>query len=138
MTASASTSAQEDIRATLMRWIEAVEGRDLGSLPEIVAQDSDLAWIGTDATEWASGYAGLERVMQAQNKALQDVRVAVSNEAIHFYPGANLAWATNRWAFRARSGDQDIDLPLRCTWILERRGLGWRIVHFHKSVGVSE
>lgn len=48
---------------------------------------------------------------------------------------ADMAWATNQWFFNARIGDQAMTLPLRCTWILEKRDGRWMIVHFHKSAG---
>ena len=47
------------------------------------------------------------------------------------------AWATNRWNFIARLGDQVIELPLRCTCVLEKREAGWVIARFHKSVGMA-
>jgi hypothetical protein len=33
--------------------------------------------------------------------------------------------------------EQALELPVRCTWILEKREAGWVIVHFHKSVGMK-
>ena len=48
------------------------------------------------------------------------------------------AWATSRWVFRAAMDDQEIELPLRCTWILEKREQGWILVHFYKSVGMAD
>ncbi|MGE5223069.1 MAG: YybH family protein [Omnitrophica WOR_2 bacterium] len=137
MQTNVSTAVQEDIHAALVKWIEAVEGRELDSLPEVVAQDNDLVWIGADTNDWITGFAELQKAMQAQNEALHDTRITVSDEAIHSYLETNLAWATNRWVFRARAGEQDIELLLRCTWVLEKRASGWRIVHFHKSVGMS-
>jgi hypothetical protein len=37
----------------------------------------------------------------------------------------------------ATMGNQAIELPVRCSWILEKRGTNWLIVHFHKSVGMT-
>jgi ketosteroid isomerase-like protein len=34
-------------------------------------------------------------------------------------------------------GRQAIEESVRCTWILERQDAGWKIVHFHKSVGTT-
>jgi ketosteroid isomerase-like protein len=137
MLTKTDTIVEQEIHEALMKWIEAVEGRELDMLPEVVAQDPSLVWIGSDVTDWVTGYGQLEQVMQAQNNALQDIHITVSEETIHTYPQADYAWATNRWIFRACAGTQVIELPLRCTWILDKRVQGWRIVHFHKSVGVS-
>ena len=136
MSTSTSITDQNNIHAVLTKWIEAIEGRELGMLPEVVAMDTNLIWIGTAVNEWVSGYRQLEQVMQAQNDALLDIQIDVSEESIHTYPQVNLAWATNRWVYHARAGEEELVLPLRCTWILEKRAQGWRIVHFHKSVGM--
>jgi ketosteroid isomerase-like protein len=137
MLTKTNTIVEQEIHAALMKWIDAVEGRELDMLPEVVAPDPSLVWIGTDVTDWVTGYSQLEQIMQAQNNALQDIDITVSDETIHTYPNADYAWATNRWVFRARAGRQVLELPLRCTWILEKRAPGWRIVHFHKSVGMT-
>ncbi len=76
--------------------------------------------------------------MLAQNAALHDIHIDVSAETIHVSPGGDTAWATNQWIFNARMGDQALALPLRCTWILEKRDERWIIVHFHKSAGIPQ
>jgi len=34
-------------------------------------------------------------------------------------------------------GENLVSLPVRCTWLLEKREGGWVIVHFHKSVAMK-
>ena len=121
------------IKAGIDAWIEAVEGRDITLLPKVVVQDMDSVWIGAGAGDWLEGYESLEQAMQGQNAALDDIHIEVSDEIIHISPQADMAWATNRWIFNARMGDQTLALPLWCTWILEKRQDRWVIVHFHKS-----
>jgi ketosteroid isomerase-like protein len=82
------------------------------------------------------GYDALEQAMQAQNAALEDIHIHVSNETIHISSAGEMAWATNQWIFNARMGDQALAMPLRCTWILGKRQGRWVIVHFHKSAGM--
>lgn len=128
---------QDAVKAALEDWIAAVENKDMALLPNTVAHEADLVWIGAGANDWLAGWEGLEQAMLAQNAALDDIRITVSDETIHVSPDERFAWATNRWTFAARAGDQAIALPLRCTWILEKRTAGWVIVHFHKSAGMS-
>lgn len=87
--------------------------------------------------EWLVGYEALEQAMSAQNAALTDIHIDVTQETIHISHQEDMAWATNQWVFNARMGDQAIALPLRCTWILEKRQDRWVIVHFHKSAGMA-
>jgi hypothetical protein len=138
MSAQINPTVEQYMQGVLKNWIVAVEGRDLDMLPEVIAKDSTLIWIGPAETDWVKGYEQLEQVVQAQKQALKDIHITVGEETIHTYHQADYAWATNRWMFRAHDGTQVIELPMRCTWILEKRVQGWRMVHFHKSVGLSE
>jgi ketosteroid isomerase-like protein len=130
------TNEYAAIKAGIDAWINAVELRDITLLPQVVAQDGDSVWIGVGTGDWLVGYAALEQGMQAQNAALQDIHIQVSDEFIHVSPSGDMAWATNQWIFNARIGDQPLAMPLRCTWILENRHDRWVIVHFHKSSGM--
>lgn len=125
------------IKAGIEAWITAVEGRDIHLLPQVVTQAVDSVWIGAGAGEWLVGYEALEQAMQAQNAALEDIHIQVSDEIIHVSLQGDMAWATNQWIFNARLGDQSLAMPLRCTWVLEKRQDRWLIVHFHKSAGMS-
>ena len=60
--------------------------------------------------------------------------VSVSDLAIHVGKHGKLAWATCLWDLNAVMGENPIQLPIRCTWVLEKRGARWVIVHFHKSM----
>ena len=126
----------EAIHSALQSWIGSVEGRDVDRLAEIVSPDESLVWIGAGAEDWLCGFKALERAMVAQNDAFRDIQIQVSDETIHWSSGEISAWATNRWIFKATVGDQSIAFPLRCTWILTKGETGWKIVHFHKSVGM--
>lgn len=119
------------VKAGIDAWIKAVELREDSLLPQVAAQDADLVWIGP--SEWLAGFDQLTPAMQAQNAALHDIQIDVSYETIHISTQGDMAWATNQWIFNARLGDQALALPLRCTWILEKREGRWILVHFHKS-----
>ena len=136
MTASSETE-RALVKAVIDAWIQSVEGRNLDRLPGVVAQDPGLVWIGTEEGDWIVGYDALKEAMRAQNEALQYIRISVSEETIHLSPSEQVAWATNRWVFKARMGGEELELPLRCTWVAEKRDAGWVLVHFHKSLGVA-
>jgi hypothetical protein len=118
-------------------WTISVEDRNLELFRQVVDHDPNLVWIGSGSDDWLKGYDKLEDAIVAQNARLENISIGVSDEAIHLSPDERFAWVTNRWAFEATNGDQEIELPLRCTWILEKRKTGWVLVHFHKSVGVG-
>ena len=137
MVSASAESERALVKAALDAFVRAVERHDLDGLPDVVAQDPDLVWIGTGADEWIVGYEALQGVLQVQNQSLEYIRIAVSEETIHLSPDGQAAWATNRWVFRARMGGEELVLPLRCTWVAEKRDGGWVLVHSHKSVGTG-
>ncbi|OGO38082.1 MAG: hypothetical protein A2W35_21845 [Chloroflexi bacterium RBG_16_57_11] len=132
------TDERTAIKAGIDAWITAVEGRDITQLPHVVTQDAGSVWIGSGATDWLEGYEALEQAMQAQNAALEDIHIDVSQESIHISPHGDMVWATNQWVFNGHMGDQPLALPLRCTWILQKQDDRWVIVHFHKSAALPE
>ena len=77
------TDERTAIKAGIDAWITAVEGRDITQLPHVVTQDAGSVWIGSGATDWLEGYEALEQAMQAQNAALEDIHIDVSQESIH-------------------------------------------------------
>lgn len=124
------------IKAGIDAWITAVERRDMSLVAEAVTQDVGSVWIGPGEGEWLAGYDALEQAMRTQNEALSDIRLDVTEETIHTSPQGDMAWATNRWVFNAGMGGGTFAMPLRCTWILEKREDRWVIVHFHKSAAM--
>jgi len=138
MVTSSAESERALVKAALDAFVRTVEERNLDGLSGVVAQDPDLMWIATGEDEWIVGYDALKEAMRAQNEALEYIRISVSEETIHLSPSEQVAWATNRWIFRARMAGNELKLPLRCTWVAEKREAGWVLVHSHKSLGVAE
>jgi len=138
MVTSSAESERALVKAALDAFVRTVEERNLDGLSGVVAQDPDLMWIATGEDEWIVGYDALKEAMRAQNEALEYIRISVSEETIHLSPSEQVAWATNRWVFRARMAGNELKLPLRCTWVAEKREAGWVLVHSHKSLGVAE
>ena len=137
MVTSSAESERALVKAALDAFVRTVEERNLDGLSGVVAQDPDLMWIATGEDEWIVGYDALKEAMRAQNEALEYIRISVSEETIHLSPSEQVAWATNRWIFRARMAGNELKLPLRCTWVAEKRDGDWVLVHSHKSVGAA-
>ena len=133
-----SSDTVQAVKAAIDAWIRSVEGGTLDLLPAVVAQDPDLVWIGGGEADWLVGYDALKQAMRAQNEALQEIKISVSDETIHVSLSEDLAWATNRWVFRAKMAGQEVAFPLRCTWVLQKRDTGWVLVHWHKSLAMAE
>jgi ketosteroid isomerase-like protein len=124
------------VAATIQRYVEAVEAEDLDAYARIVAHDPDLAWYGSMPGQIV-GWGELEPLIREMFEGLSDFRITQTDLRVHVSPDRQVAWATCLWDFRAKSGDQEVVEPTRCTWVLERRDADWVIVHFHKSMGVA-
>jgi len=130
-------SERSAIKSVLGRYVKAVENENMELYGRVVDHDSGMVNFGTDASERIVGWDALKKAMESQFATLKGARISVSNITISIAPGGRVAWATSLWDFRAKMGDQTIALPVRCTWVLEKRETHWVIVHFHKSVGTK-
>ena len=126
------------VKSVLDRYIASVEDADIELYAKNVAHDPDMVNFGTDASEHIVGWPALREAIEAQNAALSGTKITQRDVTINVSPEGRFAWATSLWDFKATMGGQAIELPARCTWILEKREAGWKIVHFHKSVGMTD
>ena len=126
------------VKNALDSYVTSVENANIELYTKTVANDPSMVNFGTGAGDRIVGWNALREVIEAQNAALSATKISVSDIMISISPEGNFAWATSLWDFKATMGGQAIVLPVRCTWILEKRETDWVIVHFHKSVGMTE
>jgi len=124
------------IQSVLDDYVKSVENEDMELYGKTVAHDTAMVNFGTFGQPIV-GWAALEKVIAEQNKALSQTTITVSNVKIEVAKSGKFAWATSQWNFKAVMGDKPLELPVRCTWILEKQKDGWVIIHFHKSVAAG-
>lgn len=124
------------VNSVLDNYVKAVLDEDLTTYSKNVAHDATMVNFGGFGGP-INGWSALEDVMEQQNAALSGTHINVSDLRIHISPDGTLAWATSLWTLEAMMGEDAITLPLRCTWILEKREGNWVIVHFHKSMAAG-
>jgi len=129
-------SAEADVRALLDRYVQCVEQEDMEQYAQVVAHDAAMMNFGAFGGPIV-GWGGLQTVMEGQNAALADIEIDQSDVRVHVLPGGDNAWATSLWQFKASAGEDQLNLPVRCTWQLERREGAWGVVHFHKSIAAG-
>jgi len=126
-------SEKTAIKAVLDNYVASIENEDMELYARNMAHDSDMVNFGT-SEDPIIGWDVLERIIEDQNAALSQTKIDVTNMAIHVSETGKFAWATCLWDFKSMMGENPIELPVRCSWILEKRGNNWVIVHFHKSI----
>jgi uncharacterized protein (TIGR02246 family) len=121
------------IKNVLDNYIMNVETEDMKLYKENIADDTTMVNYGVFGDP-IIGPDALIKVMENQNTTLSKIKIDMNNVAIHVSTDGKLAWTTCLWNFTAVMAENLIVLPVRCTWVLEKRDTGWLIVHFHKSV----
>jgi ketosteroid isomerase-like protein len=124
------------VKAVLVDYVASIEDEDMELYAENVAHDPEMVNYGGFGDP-IIGWDALKEVMDNQNAQLSETEISVNDMAIHVSETGKLAWATCLWKLNAMMGENPIELPIRCTWILEKRDTGWVIVHFHKSMAAG-
>jgi ketosteroid isomerase-like protein len=127
------------VKKTLDNYVKSIVDEDMDLYSEIVAHDSNMINIGggTDLS-WIEGWVQLKDVMNGQNDAFSETKIDVTKERIFVSPSGRDAWAVTLWNLKTVLSDGNTYLlPLRCTWVLQKRNDKWIIVSFHKSFGIK-
>jgi len=125
------------IKSVLTDYIVSIENEDIELYGKIFVHDPEMVNFGTGANERIVGWDALKKVIEDQNSALSETKIIQSDVTINISPDGKFAWATSLWDFKATMEAQVMQLPIRCSWILEKQSSDWKIVHFHKSVGAA-
>ena len=127
------------IRKVLDKYVKSIVDEDMSLYSEIVAQDSNMINVGGSVNlSWIEGWTQLKEVMNGQNDAFSETEINVTKERIFISPTGRNAWAVTFWDLKTVISDGNkYLLPLRCTWVLQKRDNKWIIISFHKSFGVK-
>jgi len=127
---------RETIKTVLDNYISSIENEDMAAYGLVMAHDPQMINFGVSGDPIV-GWDSLKKVIEDQNAALSQTTIVATDVSVHVAPSGELAWATSLWTFKAVMGDKAIELPVRCTWVLEKQADGWVIVHFHKSIATG-
>ena len=128
--------SKQEIVDVLDQYVQNVVQEDMEGYAKGVSHNSEMMNFGAFGTPIV-GWDALQKVMEGQNAGLDSISIDQSHIQVHLLPGGMNAWATSLWRFRAKAGQNSLDLPVRCTWILERQGGSWLVVHFHKAIAAG-
>src|SRR5262245_17888726 len=129
MKADAKTEAA--VKAVLDKVAEGYSKRDRTLLRTAFAPDPDVLMYGTGADEKRLGLAEIQA--QAERDWSQTETASVSYKSISVSAAGSVAWAATYAVFDLKAGGQKMTLPLRITFVLEKRSDQWLIVHAHFS-----
>ncbi|KPL19635.1 MAG: hypothetical protein AMJ92_02495 [candidate division Zixibacteria bacterium SM23_81] len=124
------------IRGVLDNYITSIENEDMELYGQNMSHDADMVNFGAFGDPIV-GWEALETLITGQNEALSQTKITARDVSIQVAPSGNLAWATSLWNFNAMIGEDPVEWPVRCTWVLEKRNNVWVIIHFHKSIAAG-
>ena len=124
------------IQNVLNQYVTSCENEDMQLYSKNMSHDSLIVNFGAFGDPIV-GWEGVKKAMEGQNESLADIKIEQSNINIYVSSSGKFAWATSLWNFSATMGEQKLDLPVRCSWILEKKENNWIIVHWHKSVAAG-
>ncbi len=129
MKADAHTT--EEVQASLKKLTDAFGKRDLTGFVECFAPDADVLLYGTGADEKR---IGLEQIRtQCARDWAQSKSAAMSFTWSSVSAAGAVAWVAVDGAITFRIEGQDMSLPARVSFVLEKRGSKWLIAHAHFS-----
>ncbi len=125
------------IQSVLDNYIKSIETENIDLYSKIFVHDPNMVNFGTGEKERIVGWDALKKVIEDQNAALSETKIIQSDITINLSPHGDIAWATSLWNFTAKMDTTVMQLPVRCSWVLEKTRNEWKFVHFHKSVGAK-
>ena len=132
------TQLRQEVTEVVDRFGRMWEDEDMSTFDRIVANDSDLLVIGTDAAERIVGFEAYRDSRHRQFESFENVEFEVLNRNVKISESGTAAWFAEEFNLLLLAQGQPISLEgLRVTGGLEKRGNDWVIVQLHYSVPVS-
>ena len=128
----ADATTETVVKATVDKVTEGYAKRDMSLLLSAFASDPDVVMYGTGADEKRVGLAEIQA--QAERDWSQTESAEVTYEWISVSSAGPVAWVATDASFSLKAGGQEMTLPARITFVLEKRGEQWLIVQAHFSV----
>lgn len=124
------------VSSVLTAYVASVEAEDMEAYAANMMLDSTMVNFGAFGPP-IIGWNGLQEVMKGQNESLTDIKIGVRDLNITVAPSGDFAWATSLWTFKGDMGGTPVEMPVRCTWVLQKHQGKWTIAHFHKSIAAG-
>lgn len=106
-----------------------------GKILEVVqgtySRQEGVTLIGSEPKDWYEGY---EAILHFYGSA-EGNRLDLQVDVLKAYCEGDVGWSMDRVRLRLPNG---VEVPIRHTRIFQREQDGWKIVHNHVSVAVSD
>lgn len=121
-TASKAKTAEQEVRATVVRWADAVRRRDAAALDRIFARDLFI-------TDYNGATRGKKEELEILKPSTTTKTMSVTNErlVVRTFPASNSAVVTAIVRMVFRSQGRDTSFAMRYTSVWEKRAGRWQL-----------
>jgi ketosteroid isomerase-like protein len=123
-------SAPGPIRDLLERLNQGFARQDVQQVLDLFAPGPEIVYLGSEAGETAVGPPQLRTLLQALFARPETYQWRWGQ--LHVSVMGQFAWLTTEATLQVE-GQERLELPYRITLVLQRRGDGWLVVHYHGS-----
>jgi len=127
----ADATTEVAVEAVLDRLAKVYISRDPELLRAVFAPDPDVVMFSPGAGERVVGLS--EIVAKAEGDWSRSEAASLEYRRTSVSAAGPVAWAAVDADFTVRAGGQETTLPAHITFVLEKRGESWLIVHAHYS-----
>jgi len=128
-------AAAEAVVAKLWR---AFEIQDLDLLSQVMAHDSDMIIIGSDAAERWVGYEPFIAAEEQMFASFDVEQFSIHDQVLTIHESGQVVWFSAVLDGEVTVGGEHQSVEgVRFTGVLEKRDSGWVIVQYHSSVPVA-
>jgi ketosteroid isomerase-like protein len=133
------TAEKKAVKSVIDNYAKSWITEDIDLYSSTMMHDESLVHVGgSRGLNWIEGWTELKDIIIDQNKSFNDTDIDEKKAWINLSESGEFAWAVTLWDLKTTLNDGTKCLiPLRCTWILEKKNDSWIIVHFHKSIGIK-
>jgi hypothetical protein len=122
----------DELRELTQRGLDAFANEGLGFFTRRISKQDGALAIGTDPSEWWTGYEGITQIFKVQSEAMQGMSVVGANPQA--YTEGSVGWAATQASLRMPDGSE---FPIRLTIVYHQEDGDWKVVQWHGSVGVG-
>lgn len=126
----ADPTTEAGVRSTLDRLADVYVTREAMDMAEVFAPDPDVVMF----TPGADAVVGLPAIQaKAERDWSRTEAASLTYRWVRTSAAGPVAWAVTEADFSVTAGGQEMKVPTRITFVLEKRGERWLIQHAHYS-----
>lgn len=121
-----------ELQELYLRICDALSRGDYSFFERCFSKKDGVLAIGTDPTEWWTGYATITRVFKTQLKETGGFQILADTPQA--YRVGSIGWVAGQPTLKL---PDDTEMPVRLTAVLQKEQNDWKIVQWHFSIGIS-